>query len=250
MKKPNIIITGAEGRIGKIIIESLSDEYNFFGIDKAASSGDNYLFKIADISEAEKLEAVFREIIEALGDIQAVVHLAADGRLDAPWESVFRNNIVGTKNVYECARKFDIPRVIFASTNHTTGSYEKNGFPENMISVSDPIRPDSDYAVSKAFGEVLAREYHELCNINSICLRIGSVLEDDDPTKSLRTMRTWLSHRDLTQLFQKSLESSVKFGIYYGVSVNDERFWNIANAEKELGYKPADNAALCLKKKI
>ena len=56
-------------------------------------------------------------------------------------------------------------------------------------------------------------------------------------------MKTWLSHRDLVQLVRKSLESDVEFGIYYGVSDNTGRFWDISNAEKELGYKPEDNAA-------
>ena len=57
-------------------------------------------------------------------------------------------------------------------------------------------------------------------------------------------MQTWLSHRDLAQLVKKSISARINFGIYYGVSNNDGRFWDIANAEKELGYIPQDNAAL------
>jgi hypothetical protein len=79
--------------------------------------------------------------------------------------------------------------------------------------------------------------------MSSICLRIGSVLADDDPTGSLRHRRTWLSHRDLVQLVQKSLQTDVGFGIYYGVSDNDGRFWSLRNARAELGYQPQDKAA-------
>lgn len=248
MNKPSIIITGSQGRIGKILIENLSKVFNFWGIDKITSPATTASYSTVDISDAKKLEAIFEKAIESLVDIQTVIHLAANGNLDASWESVLCDNIIGTKNIYECVRKFHIPKIIFASTNHVTGCYEKNGFPQNMICASDPIRPDSDYASSKVFGEALAREYQELYGINSVCLRIGSILEDDNQTKNSRLMHTWLSHRDLLHLFRKSIESSIKFGVYYGVSNNDGRFWDIANAERELGYNPVDNAALYLKK--
>ena len=78
---------------------------------------------------------------------------------------------------------------------------------------------------------------------SSICLRIGSVTKDDDPRIDPRFKSTWLSHRDLVQLVRKSLTADVKFGIYYGVSNNAKRFWDISNAEAELGYHPEDDAS-------
>ena len=54
---------------------------------------------------------------------------------------------------------------------------------------------------------------------------------------------TWLSHRDLLQLVKCSLTADVEFGIYYGVSDNRKRFWDISNAERELGYRPQDDAS-------
>ena len=162
---------------------------------------------------------------------------------------MLKNNIIGIKNVYECARIYNVKKVIFASSNHVTGGYEripsklhKEDRPR-LIKVTDEIRPDSDYATSKVFGETIARQYFELYGIASICIRIGTVIEDDDPTKSERTMRTWLSHDDLLQLIRKSLLAKVSFGIYYGVSNNKGRFWDISNAEKEIGYIPKDDAS-------
>jgi hypothetical protein len=35
----------------------------------------------------------------------------------------------------------------------------------------------------------------------------------------------------------------VPFGVYYGVSDNRGRFWDIANARTDLGYDPQDDAA-------
>ena len=57
-------------------------------------------------------------------------------------------------------------------------------------------------------------------------------------------MKTWLSHRDLIQLVKRSILSEVKFGIYYGVSNNKGKFWDISNAQEEIGYEPQDDASL------
>jgi nucleoside-diphosphate-sugar epimerase len=113
----------------------------------------------------------------------------------------------------------------------------------NLITINDPIRPDGFYGVSKATGEAIARMYYDLYGLESICLRIGSVLKDDDPHSNPRYESTWLSHRDLVQLVKKSLLADVKFGIYYGVSNNKRRFWDISNAVSEINYQPEDDAS-------
>ncbi len=41
----------------------------------------------------------------------------------------------------------------------------------------------------------------------------------------------------------KSILADVKFGIYYGVSNNKKRFWDISNAESEIDYQPEDDAS-------
>ena len=233
MKK--ILITGINGRIGKILHSGLKDHYEIYGIDIAEPFDSN--IKYCNISDLNELRKIFIEF----KDIDIVIHLAADHRVDAPWESVLQNNIIGTKNIYECIKEFNIKKVIFTSSNHVTGLYERNISNIGMIDINTPVNPDSDYGVSKIFGEALAKQYYELFNISSICIRIGSVLEDDNPNNNERSKKTWLSHRDLLQLMEKSLESNIGFGIYYGVSNNKDRFWDISDAKKDLGYIPLDD---------
>ena len=177
------------------------------------------------------------------------MHLAGNPRVDAEWESVLSVNIDGTKNVFAEARRYGVKRVIYASSNHVTGAYE--GFPPSLhkqdharlITSHDPIRPDGFYGVSKAAGEAIARMYYELYGLASICLRIGSVNKDDSPSGDARLMTTWLSHRDLVELVRCSLHASVPFGIYYGVSNNRRRFWDISDSERELDFHPQDDAS-------
>lgn len=230
--------------IGEILVKAFSDLYNVFIVDVKEFSGTKY-FK-SDISDYLAIESILKEI----SPVDCVVHLGGDSDTNALWDSVLKNNIIGTRNIYECCKNLSIPKVVFASSNHVTGAYEGN--PKSLhleetpkeITVDDPIRPDSDYGVSKIFGEIVARKYFELYNVKSICLRIGHVILNDDPTKDPRDMKIWLSHRDLVDLVKKSIETDIDFGVYYGVSGNKGKFWDIANAEHKLGYIPQDDASI------
>ncbi|UCG12145.1 MAG: NAD(P)-dependent oxidoreductase [Deltaproteobacteria bacterium] len=244
MSLPKLLVTGSRGRIGSVLMQGLADSFELYGVDLLAGTGRRAFS--ADLADCEQI----REVMRQIAPLPYIVHLAGDPRVHADWNSVLKNNIVATRNLYEAAKEQEVKRVVFASSNHVTGAYE--GIPPRLhevanpepITVNDPVRPDSDYGTSKIFGEAIARQYNELHGMASVCLRIGSVLADDKPTRSARVRRTWLSHRDLIQLFMKSILSDVTFGIYYGVSDNRSCFWDISNARKELGYQPQDDASL------
>ncbi|MEZ5446484.1 MAG: NAD(P)-dependent oxidoreductase [Gammaproteobacteria bacterium] len=245
MQRPQLLITGINGLIGTVVRGPLGEAYDVYGVD----INGPFPARVweADISEYGRLSEAF----ERIGAVRYVVHLAAETDIDAPWDAILRKNIIGTRNVYEAARAFNVQRVVFASSNHVTGAYEGlepaidlhlQREPERLT-VHDPIRPDSEYGVSKAFGEAVARYYCARFGVESVCLRIGSVRRDDDPTTHPRFMKTWLSQRDLVQLVQKSLAANVTFGIYYGISDNRSAFWDISNARAELDYHPLDDAS-------
>ncbi len=245
MDRPKLLITGIHGAIGSILDRNLGDSYEIYGLARRGPFSDR-VFE-ADVSVYQQVKDAFRKC----GPVDYIVHLAADPRVAAPWESILPSNIIGTHNVYEAAREFHVRRVVFASSNHVTGAYEGFGqdlhlhtqYEPDRILTTDPVRPDSDYGVSKAFGEAVARYYCARWGIESVCLRIGSVLRDDDPSGSDRFRKTWLSHRDLVHLVRRSLAANVVFGIYYGVSNNRGAFWDISNARFDLGYEPQDDAS-------
>jgi nucleoside-diphosphate-sugar epimerase len=153
-----------------------------------------------------------------------------------------KNNIIGTHNVYEAARTAGVKRVVFASSNHAVGGYEQGLAEGEKVTTNDPPKPVSYYGVSKVFGEALANMYYQRYQLESICLRIGSVNKQNRPAESSRERRIWISHRDLVQLFHKSLEAKVGFGIYFGVSGNKDTYLDINNAIEELRYWPEDDS--------
>jgi NAD+ dependent glucose-6-phosphate dehydrogenase len=245
MARLRLLITGINGRIGTVLRGALQDSHDVYGTDREGNFSERVLS--ADVAEYEQVAGV----IEKFSPLDAILHLAGNPDVKASWDEVLSANIIGTRNVFEAARAFGVQRVVFASSNHVTGAYE--GFEPDLhlhtqpepprISVQDPIRPDSDYGVSKAFGEAVARYYCARWGVEAICLRIGAVLTNDDPTRQARLRKIWLSHRDLVQLVEKSLTANVVFGVYYGVSNNKGAFWDISNARAELGFEPLDDAS-------
>ena len=240
-----LLITGINGLIGNILRNALGQTHTLYGLDREGEFSEQVLS--ADVSN-------YRQTVRAVKrfkPLDSIIHLAGNPRVDASWEDVLSANIIGTRNIFEAAHELEVSQVVYASSNHVTGAY--HGFEPDlykytqpgppMISPEDPIRPDSDYGLSKAFGEAVARYYFDRWEIRAICLRIGAVLKDDDPTRESQNRRIWLSHRDLVQLIEKSLASDVTFGIYYGISNNRDAFWDISNARADLGFEPVDDGA-------
>jgi nucleoside-diphosphate-sugar epimerase len=246
MDRLRILITGINGLIGGVLRNAFQNAHDVYGLDQEGTFSDPVL--CADISEYDQVARVMQQF----RPLDAIIHLAGDPSPQASWESVLKANIIGTRNVFEAAREFEVPRVVFASSNHAAGAYhgfepELNTFTQPQppkISPYDPPRPDSEYGVSKVFGEAIARYYSDRWDVKAVCLRIGAVLKNDDPTADPQNRKIWLSHRDLIQLIEKSLTTNVKFGIYFGISNNKDAFWDISNARAELGFEPVDDGSI------
>ena len=232
-KKKVVLLTGATGKVGKLLRPYLQQDYHLRLHTHQQSLGMLTPHEESVQADITDLAAVM-PIVEG---VDAIIHLAAQSSVYATWEQVRSPNIDGTYTVFEAARRAGVPKVIFATTNHVMGMYDRNQIwpihPEQMV------RPDSYYGVSKAFGEALARYYADAFGLSMICLRIGWALERPHNETALRM---WLSPRDLGQLVLLSLETPQHFGIYYGVSNNQRRKWDIENARAELGYKPQDDS--------
>jgi nucleoside-diphosphate-sugar epimerase len=94
-----LLITGSNGLVGRILWSHLSNIYETFGVDISTPKSDVRIFK-ADLSHYDQIFDVLRKI----SPISCIIHLAADGRRTAEWKSVWKNNIIATKNVYKVGK--------------------------------------------------------------------------------------------------------------------------------------------------
>lgn len=237
MAKKKVLITGAAGRIGKVLNEGLKDRYDLRVLYNRtvldSQFGEEVI--VGNITDLEKME-------EAIDGCDGVIHMAGNPSTKATFLEVHEANSLGTHNIYEACVRRGCPRVVFASTNHVTGNYEKEGI---YVTPDMPIRPDSFYGACKAHGEGLGRYYSDKLGLGVICLRIGSFqpAERVKDRKSDRILSTWLSYKDTVQLCWRGIEAEhIKFGVYYGISGNKRAYWDIQNAKDDLGYVPIDDA--------
>ncbi|MEO2003135.1 MAG: NAD(P)-dependent oxidoreductase [Candidatus Poribacteria bacterium] len=224
-----ILVTGGLGRIGTALCRELRGTYRTrsFDLRPSTEADENVVGNITDTDA----------LVEACEGVRAIVHLAGIPG-NTGFDLLIDANIRGTNCVYEAAVKAGVPRVVFASTNHVSGMWEKAG----VFATTDmPVRPDSHYAISKAAGEAIARYYADAHGIGSVCMRIGGF----SPTNEVRGVRSHymlITHRDIAQLVDKSIQSDVLFAIVNGISNHPKAYQDLKNAGELLGYEPQDGA--------
>ena len=109
MDKIKIGITGSEGTIGTVLRKKLSTQ---FCIRSFTLKDQDFESIQVDLSNHQKLKGKF-------SDLDALIHLAANPRPEASWESVKRNNIEATYNVFHECQNAGVKKIVFASSNHT-----------------------------------------------------------------------------------------------------------------------------------
>jgi uronate dehydrogenase len=227
MKK--ILITGAAGDVGSHLRRELAGRY-------ALRLSD--IRPVADLSPEEEFIrgdcANLRDMLRVTEGVDAVVHLGGFS-VEGPWEVILRANIVGTYQVFEAAHTNGVRRMVFASSNHAVGFYDRDETIDHRVYP----RPDSRYGVSKVFGEALGSLYAYKYGMEVVCVRIGNV---NPRPMDKRRLSIWLSPRDLAQLVSIAIERpGIRFEIVYGVSANRRGWYDNANAER-LGYEPQDDS--------
>ena len=224
-----ILITGGLGRIGTVLCRELKGRYitRSYDLRPQEEADENF---IGNITDAEALA-------DACADVSAAVHLAAIPG-DADINLLIDTNIRGTYCVYEAARRAGVPKVVFASTNHVSGMWEKAG----VYATPDmPVRPDSLYAVSKAAGEATARFFADKHGIASVCLRIGGFSPQNKPG-GVRSLYMLCTHRDMGQLVDKAIQTDKLFAIVNGVSNHPKAYQDLEAGREWIGYEPQDSA--------
>lgn len=183
-----VVITGAAGVLGTALRRGLRQEYELSGIDLRAAEDDPDV-RQGDVRELDPLKRQFN-------GVDAIVDLAAFPSPELSWSEVHANNIPASRAVLEAAYRSGVPRVIYASSNRLMGGYEREEpyasilrgnycglIPAEvpLITATMPVRPDTSYALGKAFGEAACRLYSDVNGLSTICLRIGTVRPDERP---------------------------------------------------------------------
>jgi UDP-glucose 4-epimerase len=170
----NILVTGGAGFIGSHIADALINEGHTVSVVDDLSMGKRENVNVEaefyqlDIRN-ERMRNIFKD-----EQLDAVVHQAAqmdvrksvaDPMFDA---SV---NIIGTLNLLEQCREFNVEKVIFSSTGGAIYG-EQERFPADE---EHPLRPISPYGIAKLSIEKYLHYYHEVHGLDYVSLRYANV---------------------------------------------------------------------------
>jgi dTDP-glucose 4,6-dehydratase len=161
----NLLVTGGAGFIGSNFVHYMLDKYDYRVVvfDKLTYAGrlenlelvkDNarFAFVEGDIADAATVRAAIRE-----HKIDTLVNFAAETHVDRSIldpDAFVKTDVYGAYVLCEAAKEFGLERLHHISTDEVYGPIPHGTFKE-----SDPFRPTSPYAASKAGGELLVLSY-------------------------------------------------------------------------------------------
>lgn len=178
------LITGGAGFIGSSLADQLLKENKVVVIDNfcdfydpnikenniiEALKNSNYKLYRGDIRDKELLDLIFKE-----NKIDVVIHLAAMAGVRPSIENpiLYQDvNCMGTGNILETMKKYDVKKLVMASSSSVYGNNKTVPFKETDI-VDFAISP---YAATKKANEVMTHVYHKLFDFNVIMLRFFTV---------------------------------------------------------------------------
>ncbi len=151
LKKKRILITGVSGLLGNNLAWYFRDRYEVLGIyGHHPVDIKGVETKVADILSASAIQGIVKDF-----DPHAIIHCAALANVDIcekEPELADQVNVKGTKNVANAIPDGHM-KLIYISTDAVYRGERKGSYFED-----DPVAPQSKYAKSKYFGEIVANE--------------------------------------------------------------------------------------------
>lgn len=177
-----ILVTGGAGFIGSNFVEYMISKYPNYKIivfDSLTYAGDLENLPTEFFSDTAKYEFIkgniaSKESVDVLipKDVDAIINFAAESHVDNSIlnPGVFLStNVLGTYNLLEFARKYNISKFVQVSTDEVYGSIDEGFFTEET-----QINPNSPYSASKASSDHFVRAYHETFKLNTSITRCSN----------------------------------------------------------------------------
>lgn len=172
-----ILITGGAGFVGSHLCEKYIQEGNTVICLDNFMNGDirnirhlvahkNFKLINGDIRDFDLLEKITR-------DVDIIIHLAAQVHVDRSViepKMTYDTNVLGTQNILEVARMFDVEKVIHASTSEVYGSSEYYPMDEKH-----PLNAPHPYGASKIAADRLCYSYIQTYGMNISIMRCFNI---------------------------------------------------------------------------
>ena len=175
-----IFITGGCGFIGSHLVEKVFNEFKNAKIivyDKITYAGD--VRNLKNIQKSKRVKIIKNDLIDIksleknIKGSDLVIHAAAESHVDNSFnlsDQFIISNILGTKYILDCCKKFNIKKIIHISTDEVYGEIFKSSFKENS-----PFNPSNPYSASKAAAEMVINGYTHSYKLPTIIVRSNNI---------------------------------------------------------------------------
>ncbi len=213
-----VTVTGGAGELGQFVVRDLIEHgYEVVSVDQRIIKDAPYKQIVADLSD-------LGQIYGCISGSDAIIHLGAIRAPGAnPNEVVFRNNVMGTFNVFEAAACLNLKRVVWASSINVLGfgfAYRKFSPVYLPIDENHPNLPQDCYGLSKLVGEEIAAAFTRRTEIPCVSLRFTWIGNDElylkylpgiwkDPGSWRVALWGFVDARDAATACRLSLESEI-----------------------------------------
>lgn len=217
-----LLITGASGRIGRMLVSAWHDRYDLRLTDVRPWPGR------ATLPFVQGDAASLAFMLPLCNGVDTVIHLAGLPSPLTPRRQLHHHNVRSTWATLKAAREQGCRRVVFAS------------------SIMIHVPPLSDYARAKIVGEQLGYRYASDGRLSVINLRVGRVMHPRDRRlwPGLSDLRYVVTDDDATSAFTLAVEAppSLHAETFAVISANREPQVDIGETRRRLGYAPQADA--------
>lgn len=170
MKVDNILVTGANGFVGRALCEALIKQ----GTSVKATCRDAKSIDLAGckVVQMQSIDAE-TEWTASLDSVHTVIHLAArvhvmNDHAINPLEEFRKVNLHGTVNLARQAARAGVKRFIYVSSIKVNGEYTKAGKPFTEVDITNPT---DAYAVSKFEAEQALLQIAQQAGMEVVIIR-------------------------------------------------------------------------------
>ncbi len=169
-----ILVTGANGFIGRPVVEAISIENEVVALDRALPDSPvkkNIIGIRCDIIDVDGLKRIFRHY-----RINKIIHLASllNSISNQNPSLATSTNIMGSLNLLDLSVKYQVERFIYGSSISVYGPLESDEI--NQVNELTRTHPINIYGHTKKYVEFLGHKYSEDHHLEFISLRISSVI--------------------------------------------------------------------------
>ncbi|WKN44187.1 NAD-dependent epimerase/dehydratase family protein [Tunicatimonas pelagia] len=172
MKKNSILITGASGQLGSVLVEAIIGIYgsnSVIATDIKPIENSNCHTKLLDATDQEAIvQIILKHNVTEIYHLAAVLSANGEAHPTRTWDV----NMVSWLNVLEASRRCQVQKVFFPSSIAVYGGqFERENTPQNSA-----LNPATVYGMSKVSGEQWGQYYFSRYGLDVRSLRYPGII--------------------------------------------------------------------------